>query len=549
MSETLTGLASENFNPGLKSLLEDVQRGHIRVPRFQRPFIWSDAQRLELLRSVRDNMPIGSLLIWRTSKFSLASFPSVGPHPIPPIADYPPTTGWQYILDGHQRVSVLLGVLLQPRQSLLFDDESIDWDIQYDLREEDFVFPQKNATKRANRPLLPLWTLLDGRHVNKHMRDIRKQGEEGKIWTESDMEAWEEKADQLSYSFQQYRIPIVVMVTDQLSRATETFQRINSLGTPMSEAHLIAALTWSNTFDLRERLDALRNELPPGWRDISETIFLQVCKGLVGLDMTKSGQTELVTILKASTDLLDQAAQGIQRAISLLDKEAMVVRQEFLPYAFQLVLLAIELAKRERNSDSNYSFMRWFWRTCWSGVFSLVYYWQIRSEQEALKTDRRVAWIRERRIPQRFDFRSARVSLFVLRLARRRRLYGADGQPIDGRTLLAAHGRNALVRLFSAPHKASPTFRQRLHSAGNSFLIDPNTKSTLRDRLLGTDTFPDDELEAHFIDADMLATLRAGDLETFFDQRAKKMEEFDWSEWHSEALMIVSSTGQTIPVV
>ena len=52
MSDTLTALASENLNPSLRSLLEDVQRGHIRVPRFQRPFVWTDSQRLDLLRSV-----------------------------------------------------------------------------------------------------------------------------------------------------------------------------------------------------------------------------------------------------------------------------------------------------------------------------------------------------------------------------------------------------------------------------------------------------------------------------------------------------------------
>ena len=137
MSETLTALASENLNPSLRSLLEDVQRGHIRVPRFQRPFVWSDDQRLELLQSVRDNMPIGSLLVWRTIKFKLASFPSVGPHIIPSIADIAPATGWQYLLDGHQRVSTLLGLLLPPTHltaiSLISEDDEIDWDIKYDL--------------------------------------------------------------------------------------------------------------------------------------------------------------------------------------------------------------------------------------------------------------------------------------------------------------------------------------------------------------------------------------------------------------------------------
>ncbi|MCF5511950.1 DUF262 domain-containing protein [Pseudomonas sp. PA-3-6H] len=321
MSEGLTALASENLNPSLRSLLEDVQKGHIRVPRFQRPFVWMDSQRLDLLRSIRDNMPIGSLLVWRTVKFKLASFGNVGPHNIPSIIDIAPATGWQYLLDGHQRVSTLLGLLLQPLQpSQISDDqdsESIDWDIQYNLLENDFVFRRKADRGRTKQPLLPLWTLLDGRLVNKHMRDLRKRAEhEG--WTDQDLEDWEERADQLSYRFQQCRVPIVVMVSDDLELAARTFQRINSLGTPMGEAHLVAALTWRDDFDLRDQISQRRRDLPAGWRHIDEGLYLQVCKGLTGLDVTKAGQTELVKKLSDDASLLDRASNSIKQIIEAL---------------------------------------------------------------------------------------------------------------------------------------------------------------------------------------------------------------------------------------
>jgi hypothetical protein len=526
-------------------LLEDVQHGHIRVPRFQRPFIWSDAQRLELLRSIRDSMPIGSLLVWRTSKFKLASFPTVGPHTILPIADKAPATGWQYLLDGHQRVSTLLGLLLQPLPPAPVDQASdedfIDWDIQYDLLDEDFVFGVR-AKKRAARPLLPLSILFDGRLVNRHMREMRKQGvREG--WTDTDLDRWEELADQLSYRFQQYRIPIVVMVTDDLQLAAKTFQRINSLGTPMDEAHLVAALTWSPNFDLRERLDELRSKFPPGWRDIDEGLFLQVCKGLADLDMTKAGQTELVKRMKDDPTLLERAGTGLAQAADLLSSGAAVVRQELLPYAFQVVLLAVELERWKGESPPVSAFLSWFWSTCWAEGFASATYRQVRAEQDRLTTaadgSTKVSWSRDQdqSLPDSFDFRSARVRLFTLRLAVRSTLVDAEGQPVDGRALLTAHGREALVRLFPVPRLASQNLRRLLRGAGNRFLIDPSSDAVLRGRLSEGPDLSADALRAHFVDAEGQKALRKGNLEKFLQRRAKAMNEWDLAEWRNECRM------------
>lgn len=542
MSENLTALASENLNPSLRGLLEDVQHGHIRVPRFQRPFIWSDEQRLELLRSIRDSMPIGSLLVWRTSKFKLASFPTVGPHSIPPISETAPATGWQYLLDGHQRVSTLLGLLLQPLSPVPIeqasDDERIDWDIQFDFLAGDFVFGVR-AKKKAARPLLPLSTLFDGRLVNRHMREMRKQGaREG--WTDGDLDSWEEQADQLSYRFQQYRIPIVVMVTDDLQLAAKTFQRINSLGTPMDEAHLVAALTWTPDFDLRERLDELRGKFPPGWRDIDEGLFLQVCKGLADLDMTKAGQTELVKRMKDDPTLLERAGVGLAQAAEWLSSGAAVVRQELLPYAFQVVLLAVELERWNGKLPPVPAFLSWFWSTCWEESFASATYRQVRAEQDRLKTaadgSAAVSWTRDedRLLPESFDFRSARVRLFTLRLAVRSTLVDAEGQPVDGRTLLTTHGRAALVRLFPAPRQASPNLRRLLRGAGNRFLIDPNSDAVLMGRLVDGPDLSVDALRAHFVDAEAQKALRKGNLERFLQRRAKAMNEWDLAEWQTE---------------
>ena len=48
----------------VRQLLALAEAGRIRVPEFQRPLRWRQAQNLELLDSVWRNYPIGSLLFW-----------------------------------------------------------------------------------------------------------------------------------------------------------------------------------------------------------------------------------------------------------------------------------------------------------------------------------------------------------------------------------------------------------------------------------------------------------------------------------------------------
>ena len=51
---------------GISSLVEDIKRGEIKIPQFQRPFVWTEEQALRLLDSISSHYPVGSLLLWKT---------------------------------------------------------------------------------------------------------------------------------------------------------------------------------------------------------------------------------------------------------------------------------------------------------------------------------------------------------------------------------------------------------------------------------------------------------------------------------------------------
>ena len=50
----------------LGKLVERIAAGKIRVPRFQRTFVWKQADLLRLLDSILRGFPIGSILVWDT---------------------------------------------------------------------------------------------------------------------------------------------------------------------------------------------------------------------------------------------------------------------------------------------------------------------------------------------------------------------------------------------------------------------------------------------------------------------------------------------------
>ena len=50
----------------IRDILEQVGRGQVRIPAFQRGFVWEPERVAYLMDSIYKRFPFGSLLFWRT---------------------------------------------------------------------------------------------------------------------------------------------------------------------------------------------------------------------------------------------------------------------------------------------------------------------------------------------------------------------------------------------------------------------------------------------------------------------------------------------------
>ena len=90
----------------IRKIIEKTLSGEIRIPSFQRGFVWEPEKVAFFIDSLYKGYPIGSLLFWRTN-IRLENERQLGNYSLPePTKGYP----LDYVLDGQQRITSIFSV-------------------------------------------------------------------------------------------------------------------------------------------------------------------------------------------------------------------------------------------------------------------------------------------------------------------------------------------------------------------------------------------------------------------------------------------------------
>jgi hypothetical protein len=337
----------------LRTVLKQIESGELLVPRFQRGFVWNDNQRLQLLDSVWQGMPIGSILVWRTKNQRLLANERIGPFPLCEPGEFGP---YVYLLDGLQRLATLYGALWA-RAHQPVSDEGTRWPLLYDLENESF----RLSPRRGSPPVtcIELWRLFDGRGFYEYEKRLIDAGHEKA----------RQRAEELRDRFEDYVIPLFPIQSEDLEQVTETFRRVNSQGTRMSELHMVNAVAHSPGMEVGQRLSALREELASlEWGTLDPQVLLNVAKVAVGIDYYRADPQQIRKRLEASPERFDELRLALKRAIRFLSNECGVAGPRMLPYDPQLVILTEAARQRGADLDGEVAsrLRRWFWLTTYT---------------------------------------------------------------------------------------------------------------------------------------------------------------------------------------
>lgn len=193
----------------ISEILEQILRGQIRIPSFQRGFVWDSDRVTYLMDSIYKGFPFGSLLLWQTRE-RLKTENDLGPFTLPDLAeDYPVF----YVLDGQQRITSIFGVF----QAALEPKEQEGWlDVYFDLEAD--PSPQENqfaaltAEEASPARYFPLRALFNTSHYGKLVRALD--------------DPIAERVDKMRERFQTIQIPAQITKTeDKATVAKKCYQR------------------------------------------------------------------------------------------------------------------------------------------------------------------------------------------------------------------------------------------------------------------------------------------------------------------------------------
>jgi len=311
----------------ISRLVTRIEAGDIKIPKFQRRFVWSRDQILALLDSIYRGYPIGSLLLWRTNE-KLARERNIGGFHLPDTPEQYPTN---YILDGQQRITTIYGVL---RSTL--DPETSDFNVYFDLSSKDFVYP----LDKPSAIQLPMSILFE----TKRFRQFQTL-----LTTLQDGEALVEESDRVSETFREYAVPLITVTEANTAEVSRIFERINSTGTKLTVFDLMVAATWSEDFDLNDQVDQIANELEEkDFGDLERVTILRV----LATCARKSAKRESIVELRelSRSDLvseMEKTKEALRKAVDFLGTQVSVISDAFLPYERQLVLLGFIMSQRQ----------------------------------------------------------------------------------------------------------------------------------------------------------------------------------------------------------
>lgn len=359
----------EDTNPrSLKDLLAEVHSRTMVLPDFQRDFVWEPGATQELIVSIANNYPAGSLLRVRDAQRVFAAREFEG---APSLGNQKHTF---LVLDGQQRLTSLYQAFFGVGEHRYY------LNLRKLVAGEDFeeaIFHVRASTKwakaleefswQAKEQTLPLSLLKGGAggflqwllQVTNPLPPDQRTGM---------LDALTKINERWIKTIDDYHFPVVTLSDKTEPAALCTiFETLNRTGVKLSVFELLTARFWPQNINLRDLWDKAR-ETHPIISDFEvDAYYLLQSIALVSRKTPSCKRSDVLNL--SATDIekwWDPVVVGLATGLTILRDDCKVVLPKWLPYQTMLSPLAAVLAKSGMPKTAEAGaqrekLKRWFW--------------------------------------------------------------------------------------------------------------------------------------------------------------------------------------------
>lgn len=342
-------------------LISEIQKGQIKVPKFQRNFVWSLDKTAKLLDSILKGYPIGTFILWETNE-RLNDIKNIGNLELPAIPD---DIKVQYVLDGQQRITSLyaafLGAKIQKegeKKITNYAEIYVDLDGDVENNDDQIVISEKPEEGT-------FITLHEVLNFNENLLEIKEK------YTDDQFK----RIHQYSQTFSTYDFSTIVLRKEDIDSAIEVFTRINTGGQTLTLFEIMSAKTYDEEqdFDMEDRFQKLLKELEERKYDtISSSVILSV----ISLILSKNKECKRKVILQldkqAIIDIWDDVISALKESVDYFRSVYRIPVSAILPYDSLLVPFAYFFYfQKEKPKGEQIKFLEeFFWRMSLSFRYS-----------------------------------------------------------------------------------------------------------------------------------------------------------------------------------
>lgn len=404
----------------LAALLPEIHAHKAALPNFQREWVWEPHMVKDLIVSVANRYPAGSLLTMPNSgdKFALRPFSGSGTELR--------TTPNLMVLDGQQRLTSLYQALFSKdgirdakggtyfvyldvktltahdtettQQESIFADciftvqqNKYDQRLRYKgLRDYDDITTFDQEIELGTLPLYTVFNPDDQSRWRDHYIEQQSHRDYDRLMALR--KEWDREVAPWLQRIRDYRFPVIELNRDmELHAICHIFEKVNSTGVPLTVFELSTAILWAQGLHLNDMWQETRQEFKDKqvlrMQDrIEGAMFLQVISLMSSLNRKQAATDARVAVscrreelLKLTSDTVrewwDVAVTGYHDASKFMESQG-IIAQRILPYSTMLLPLAAIMGFSKLHGGS-VSFghawpkiEQWYWCSVFSQRYS-----------------------------------------------------------------------------------------------------------------------------------------------------------------------------------